>query len=291
MKKRTQKQISLLVALVAMVLLAVAQWVYAGHTLGDDRLIVWFFDVGQGDAIYIESPTGYQMLIDGGPGDAVLSKLSSVVPFWDQSIDAVLLTHPHADHLDGLVEVVDQYTVDAVYLTHVDYYTPALPEFERRVSDDEQIVEVTRPMMIDLGGGARMDIIFPIHSLVNQRIDDVNDSSIVALLTYGGTTVLLTGDATALEEPQIAESIDGEVDVLKVGHHGSRYSSSSAFLKDIDPEVAIISCGRDNSYGHPHQETLERLRAIGATILRTDTMGDIRLTSDGNEPELVSLPL
>ena len=289
--KLNQKTKTALGSLMIAIILVIAQYFYSGHTPGKQQLIVWFFDIGQGDAIYIESPSGFQMLIDGGPSDAVLDKLGSVMPFWDRHLDAVVLTHPHADHLDGLVEVVDRYRVDSVYLTHVDYFTPTGPEFDRRISDDETVIEVTEPMTIDLGEGVVLQIIYPTMSFVGERIEDLNESSIVALLTYGETSVLLTGDETAKMEPELMAAIDGEVDVLKVGHHGSAYSSTMEFLQDIDPEVAVISCAADNDYGHPASATLDRLMFIGAQVFRTDLDSDIRLTSDGGEPVVVSKPL
>ncbi len=289
--RRSQKTRTLIASLTITVVLIVLQYVYAGHTVGQKRLIVWFFDVGQGDAIFIESPSGFQMLIDGGPSDAVLDKLGSVLPFWDRRLDAVVLTHPHADHLNGLVEVIDRYSVGNVYLTNVDYFTPAGPEFQRRISDGEHVAEVDGPMTIDLGGGVTFEIIYPTSSFAGDRVTDVNGSSIVGILKYGETSVLLTGDETAKQEPELASAIDVEIDVLKVGHHGSAYSSTMAFLEDLDPRFAIISVGANNDYGHPAPSTLERLQAIGATIFRTDLDGDIRLTSDGGEPSVDSKPL
>ena len=271
--------------------LVFSQWSYAGHAFGRGRLIVWFFDVGQGDAIFIETPSGHQMLIDGGPGDVVISKLGSVMPFWDRAIDDVLLTHPHADHLDGLVDVVDRYRVSRVYISGVDFYTPLGPEFYARVSDGETVIDVTRPQEIDLGGGVILRLLYTTSSLVGRQIDDANASSLVGLLTYGETSVLLTGDITAEREAEIAVQLDAPVDVLKVAHHGSAYSSTMDFLNIAKPQVAVISVGADNDYGHPAASTLDRLRAIGAAVLRTDIDGDIRLISDGLEPTLAKLPL
>ena len=169
------------------------------------------------------------MLIDGGPGDVVISKLGSVMPFWDRAIDDVLLTHPHADHLDGLVDVVDRYRVSRVYISGVDFYTPLGPEFYARVSDGETVIDVTRPQEIDLGGGVILRLLYTTSSLVGRQIDDANASSLVGLLTYGETSVLLTGDITAEREAEIAVQLDAPVDVLKVAHHGSAYSSTMDF--------------------------------------------------------------
>lgn len=277
-----------LTVLALTVLLTAAQWVYAGHALFEERLIVWFFDVGQGDAIFIETPSGHQLLVDGGPGTVVLEKLAEVMPFWDRSIDAIILTHPHADHVDGLVEVVDRYRVDTVYTTGVAYATSAEIAFEQRVSDDENVVIVGAPRTIDLGDGVTLELIYPQSSLENERMKDVNDASIVGILRYGKTSILLTGDIGNEAELGLIPFLDESIDVLKVGHHGSRYSTSTALLEAIQPSVAVISSGAGNDYGHPHPETLERLEAFDVTTLRTDQDGDVRLLSDGGEPWLTT---
>ncbi len=280
MKKRFQHRLAFLFSLLIMIIFLFAQWLRAGHSFFEDRLIVWFFDVGQGDSAFIESPRGYQILIDGGPDNSVLDNLSEVMPFWDRTIDAIILTHPHADHLSGLVDVLQNYNVKTVYLTDVDYYTPDSAAFEDAVQWAEQKVEVTHSFTIDLGQGVSFTIIYPKTSIVGQAFKDLNDSSIVGLLTYGETSVLLTGDAPAEIEPIIAEAVVGPVDVLKVGHHGSAYSSSESFLQDIDSRYAVISVGEGNSYGHPSLLTIKRLAEIGSKIFRTDLNGSVRCWSD-----------
>lgn len=286
-----QKKIGTVAALALTAAFLLAGWLRAGHAFSEPRLIVWFFDVGQGDAIFIESPTGHQVLIDGGPNNAVLEKLSAVMPFWDRTIDDVILTHPHADHIDGLVDVVDRYTVSRMYQTEISFYTPLRPEFEKRLSYDEQRIDVVGPIEIDLGGGAVLQIIYPNTSFVGGKVDDPNETSVVALLTYGDTSVLLTGDATEDNEPDLMQALDQTIDVLKVGHHGSAYSSTMPFLQAVRPRYAVISCGVNNDYGHPAPSTIERLRAIGSTIFRTDLQGDIRLVSNGGEPTISAVPL
>lgn len=280
---------AVLFSLVLFFLLAsitVFSWQRAGHAIGQERLIVWFFDVGQGDAIFIESPSGQQLLVDGGPGQVVLEKLSGVLPFWDRSIDAILLTHPHADHVEGLVEVLDRYSVSTVYTTGVAYPTNAEAEFLRRSSDEEQMIIVNQPMTIQLGDGVTLELIAPPSSLLHKTVDDVNEASIVGILRFGETSILLTGDIGNEAELTMIPLIDESIDVLKVGHHGSRYSTSTAFLEATKPKVAVISCGEGNEYGHPHAETLERLVHFGVSVLRTDQNGDIRLLSEGHDPWL-----
>lgn len=276
----------MLIALTAV--LASTQWLYAGHAVGHGRLIVWFFDVGQGDAIFIETPTGVQWLIDGGPDDTVLGKLGSVMPFWDRHLDAVLLTHPHADHVTGLMHVLDRYEVDRVFTTGVEYDNHVYGEFLRQISA-ERGQYITEPITLTLEEGVTFTILTPLRSLRGARVEDVNDASIVGLLEYGDTSVLLTGDIGNQAELDLIPYLK-PTDVLKVGHQGSRFSSANAFLSALRPRIGVISVG-ENDYGHPHPDTLDRLQAFGATILRTDLHGDIRLISEGGEPSLARLPL
>jgi competence protein ComEC len=257
----------------------------------DARLVVWVFDIGQGDSIFIESPTGKQFLIDGGPDRAVLRKLSDVLPFWDRTLDAVLLTHPHADHVAGLVETLAQYDVAQAYTTGATSNTAVQHAFEADLSDGApQTVTADHRMSVDLGGGATLDILYP-SAPVDHTPDDPNLTSIVALLTYGDTTMLLMGDMPVAHEMEIADAIDGPVDILKVGHHGSGGSTSEDFLADVAPRYGVISVGAVNDYGHPHPNTLERLARHRVQLFRTDLDGDIRITSDGGEPVVEAMPL
>lgn len=286
-----EKKIGTLATLLITVVLVLAGWLRAGHVFGDPRLIVWFFDVGQGDAIFIETPSGKQILVDGGPGDVVLDKLSAVMPFWDRSIDDIILTHPHADHLDGLVSVMDRFQIEHLYWTGVDYFSTLSPAFHQALLQLSDVQEVVKPATLDFGDGARLQFLYPTSSLAGDKMDDLNASSIVSLLTYGETSVLLTGDITADHESEIASALTTPIDVLKVAHHGSAYSSTNIFLQSADPRYAVISCGLSNDYGHPAPSTIQRLRSLGAEIFRTDLQSDIRLVSDGEEPMLAVVPL
>ena len=250
----------------------------------DNKLRVWFFDVGQGDAIFIQTPENKQILIDGGPGEVVLSKLGAVMPFWDRSIDMIILTHPHSDHISGLIEVLDRYQVDQVIMTGVNYRSSYLDAFEERV---EQVTIVDEPM--DLGYGLRA--VFPDQSFQNKNIDEVNETSIVVELVYSDTSILFTGDMYLEQEAEVLRNVSGQIDVLKVPHRGSISSSSTKFLEDLDIEFAVIVVGEDNSYGHPHPVVLQRLDDQDAGVYRTDLDGDVLLVSDGEEPEVVSRPL
>ena len=234
------------------------------------------FDVGQGDALFIESPTGTQILIDGGPPKKILSQLSSVMSPFDRSIDAIFVTNPDQDHIAGFLDILKVYEVDKMFepgtLTDSKVYQNLKDEIRKNGVQD---ILVKKGMKIDMGGGVIIDILFPDRDVSSWS---TNDGSIVARLTYGDTKIMLTGDASVKTEKIILEENSQEQlksNILKVGHHGSRTSTSLEFLKVINPSYAFISDGKDNKYGHPHKEILDELNQFGAKVLRTDLLGTI----------------
>lgn len=241
-------------------------------------LKVAFLDVGQGDTIYIEAPNGRQMIIDGGPPGALLPALSKVMPFYDHFIDVIVVTNPDQDHFAGFIDLLDSYEVGAV----IESGTFNKSKIYKRLEDliaEKKIPKILarQGMKVDLGEGVHFDIIFPDRDVSNW---DRNDGSVVGRLVYGETSIILTGDATKKTESYLLkEGIKS--DILKVGHHGSRTSSGGVFVEAVDPDYAVISSGADNTYGHPHQETLETLNKFGVKILRTDQLGTILFESDG----------
>jgi len=242
-------------------------------------------DVGQGDALFIESPTGTQILIDGGPPKKILSQLARVMSPFDRSIDAILITNPDADHISGFLDVLKIYKVDKMFesgaLTDSKTYQNLKDEIKK---DNIPDILAKRGMRLDLGGGAVIDILFPDRDVSSWA---TNDGSTVARLSYGNTSVMLTGDATVKTENIILKENSKtqlHSTILKVGHHGSRTSSSPEFVKAVSPIYALISDGKDNKYGHPHQETLDTLILFGAKIFRTDLLGTIVMKSDGVNP-------
>jgi competence protein ComEC len=249
----------------------------------ESSLRVWVFDVGQGDAILIEAPTGEQMLVDAGPSDTVLAKLGAVLSPLDRSLDAILVTHPHEDHLAGFVEVLRRYDVETVYETGDEHGAGAQSVFW-----DEVALEGASHTFVQDGvsitlGDVTLDVMAPDASLAGKHLQDPNLASVVLLLTYGETSLLFMGDAPTELEEEILPDLSESVDVLKVAHHGSAYSTSQTFLEVAEPRIAIISVGK-NSYGHPHPVLLSRLKASGADVYRTDVDGDILITSFGREP-------
>ncbi len=245
------------------------------------ELTVAFLDVGQGDAIFIQSPTGAQVLVDGGKGSAVLSALASVMPFYDRSIDMLIATHPDADHIGGLIEVAQRFSVGEALLYSVASDTPASEAFASALA--EQGVPTSRALRGErflIGGGAYIDILFPDREAPGL---ETNTGSVVARLVYGDTSFLLTGDSPkAIEEYLVAFDAGAlKSDVLKLGHHGSKTSSSPLFLGFASPEYAVVSAGKDNSYGHPSPEVLDELTQFDIASLSTMESGTVVFTSDG----------
>jgi len=248
-------------------------------------LQVSFLDIGQGDAALIESPTGNTFLIDGGPDKSILNALGRVLPFYDKTIDVVLATHPDADHIGGIPEVMKNYSVKKFVYNGATSSTGIFRELEKEITDKKIKTEIVRTdEVFDLGGGALLKILYPD---TDPKGTDTNEYSIVAKLYYGDSTFIFTGDAPTDVLNYLTQTDGKELksDVLKVAHHGSRNSLSPTFLSAVAPEYSVISAGKDNSFGHPHQEILDFLNSIQSKILITYNLGDIVFTSDGQTLE------
>lgn len=246
-------------------------------------LRVSVLDIGQGDAIFIESPTGQEVLVDGGPNRAVLSALSKVMPFYDRSIDLLVISNPDKDHIAGFVDVIKDFKVGAMLIpgtiTSTEIYKTLLSVAEK---SGVKIILGRRGEQIDIGGGSYIDVLFPDRDVSGL---DTNTGSLIAKLVYGKTAMLLTGDAPTGVEDYLVR-IDGvnlQSNILKVAHHGSKTSVSQAFYGMVNPQMAAISVGAGNSYGHPNKETLDMLSQFGIKTLRTDQLGTIRFISDGEK--------
>jgi competence protein ComEC len=244
--------------------------------LPDGRLHVYFLDVGQGDAIFIRAPDGRQVLVDGGPSPAaLLDELGHLLPFWDRSLDLVVLTHPDADHMTGLLPLFERYRIATVVDTGQDGAAPVWPA--ALAAHRGQHITARRGMQFALDD-LRMTVLHPAEPLPPDTSD--NAASLVLRLDYGETSLLLMGDAEeATEKALLAAGQPLRADVLKVAHHGSGGATSAAFLTAVQPGLAVIQVGADNRFGHPHRDTLARLAP--AEVLRTDTDGRIEVTSDG----------
>jgi competence protein ComEC len=244
-------------------------------------LKVYFLDIGQGDAILIETPRRAQILIDGGANRKVMSELGKLLPFGDRRIDVVMETHPDRDHIGGLPEVIARYDVGMFLEPGVESDNSIDDELEKRVGEKNiPSILARRGMVLDFGDGAKLTILFPNTDISRW---ETNDASIVARLDYGESSFLFTGDSP-LRVENILMSLDRNIldtDVLKVGHHGSRTSTSLAYANAVSPEFAVINSGKDNSYGHPHQEVLNILTNVGSKIFNTADSGTITFETDG----------
>lgn len=249
----------------------------------EPRLTVSFLDVGQGDAILIEGPTGIEMLVDGGKDRSVLRQLPRVMGPLDRSIDIVVATHPDADHIGGLPGVLSRYVVTRFFEPGRVGDTSLYESLEVAVDRERGITDgiLRNGMRIHLGGGAYADILHPEDNVTQLR--ETNDASIVMRVVYGETEFMLTGDASAWVEDRIVARYGSSIasDVLKAGHHGSKTSTGPAFLAMVDPGFVVVSAGKDNSYGHPHEEVVGRVRESGATLVSTSESGTITFVSDG----------
>lgn len=263
----------------ALVFVLTTAW---GSSQPDGQLHVAFLNVGQGDAIFIQTPTGRQILVDGGFYPSILNdQLGRQMPFWDRELDMVVATHPDADHVSGLVGVFERYRVRQLITEGTGLgESPIYDEVLLAAAGDETAVYPAHAgETITIEDGVRLEIVHPGDK---RDAESRNENSVSIRLVYGQFSVLLTGDAEGkAEEAMLQSGLPLRSLVFKAGHHGSRTSSSSPFLAAVQPQIVIISAGIDNNFGHPHPETLERLAAIGTTVLRTDELGTIEFISDG----------
>ncbi|MBP6884057.1 MAG: MBL fold metallo-hydrolase [Candidatus Pacebacteria bacterium] len=271
-----------LIVFILILLIGTSYLFYLDLQSSKNLLTFAMFDIGQGDGLYIESPTGTKILVDAGPPRKILGQLPLVMSPINRRIDAIIITNPDQDHIGGFLDVLKNYKVGAVFEpgTFNDSKTYQNLEVEIKKQNIPDVL-VKRGMRLDLGGGAVIDILFPDQDVSTWS---ANDGSVVARLTYGATSVMLTGDATTETEKIILKDNPMSAltsDILKVGHHGSRTSTSENFVKSISPQYALISDGKDNKYGHPSRETLDVLEKMGLKIFRTDLLGTIILKSDG----------
>jgi len=274
--------------------LNILAWIAVYGLSKPQLLAVNFFDVGQGDAIFIVSSQGHQILIDGGPGPAILEKLAAEMPFYDRSLDLIILTHPERDHISGLIEVLKRYEIENILWTGVIRNSSEYEEWIKLIREEKAKIFIAKfgQKIICLGNhpeqkGEFMEILYPLESLEGRKFENnYNDTSIVIKLVFNKDTFLFTGDISSkIEEDLKLANLPLKADILKVAHHGSKYSSSDYFLESVLPEIAVIQVG-ENSYGHPTEEALRRLEKFGIKILRTDLDGDIKIVSDGKNYEI-----
>ncbi len=263
-------------------------WSFVASTQPTEILEVTFLDVEQGDAIFIQAPNGNQILIDTGPTDVVIRKLSEILPYYDRYIDFVITTHPDLDHIGGAPAIFDRYKIGAYIFYENEPVTDVIERLNESIANNGVVTGHVRAgdrIVLDAHRNIYLDVLWPSDTYESE---DKNDLSIVTKLVYKNADVLLTGDASAkIERLLISEYADDSAgtylqsDILKLGHHGSKTSSSEAFLKIVSPAFSIVSAGLNNRYNHPSAEVIERLERLGFTIMKTTDRGSVVFRTDG----------
>jgi len=248
-----------------------------------NQLKIYFLDVGQGDSEYIKMPDGSDILIDGGPDDKVLSELGKVMSFGDHKIDLVVLTHPHADHITGLVDVISRYDIGEVWESGAEYPSTIYNAFKSEIKNKN--IKDKFPVAgeeKDLNNSKILfKVLYPLSSEKNKTIDNLNNASLVTELDFNKFTTLFTGDLEKTVQPQIYNELRA-VTVLKVAHHGSTNGTDGNLLQILRPAIAVIEVGEKNNYGHPAPSIISLLKSYAVQIYRTDQNGTVEIVSDGN---------
>lgn len=274
------KTVLLISALFIVLLVSVREY----RVRPDGNVHVHVLDVGQGDSIFIVGPAGEQIIVDGGPNLSALSELGKRMSLFDRSIDVMVMTHPNLDHFYSFPDILRRYHVKTVLMTGIDFELGKYDEFLELLETEGASLIIADPARdIDMGNGMKLDVLWPPPIYFGKTMKgDINDSSIVFKLIYGEDSMLFTGDIEEKGENELlASGANIDADILKVAHHGSRSSTSTGFLLEVSPELAVISVAAQNSYGHPHPHVMERLRQFGVRTLTTAEIGTIRITLDG----------
>lgn len=247
----------------------------------ENSLKLYFLDVGQGDATLIQTPNGKDILIDGGPNNIIVQKLGEYMSFTNRDIELMILTHPHSDHVTGLVEILERYEIDKILMTGVLHTAPdylAFLELIKKNNIEVEIIDSPREINID---DVIFQMIYPNESFLNQRVEELNNTSLAFKMVYASTSVMFTGDLEIEEELLIQSMVQLKSDIYQAGHHGSINANDRGFVEAVAPKYVIISAGADNKFGHPHYRTLNNFERIKAEIFRTDREGDVVFLSDG----------
>ncbi len=249
----------------------------------ENLLKVTFFDVGQGDAVHIMTPDGYEMLVDGGPSAKILKLLSSPRSFFDRDIDIVVATHADSDHVSGLTNVLSRYNVKTVLYSTAGYDKTVARSYRQQAEKQgTKMIIAHTGQLIKLGSSTTVEILSPKFQDTSKW--DTNPASVVLKVIYGKVSFLLTGDAPVGIERYLVKNHKKRIEstILKLGHHGSNTSSSEFFLKAVNPSLAIISAGKNNHYNHPHPEVVKRVDDLGIKTLSTIDTGTVIIYTDGN---------
>ncbi len=288
MKKNNLKKYVILILLLSSFFYTFFYYVQKNFfQVSNHNLQFHFIDVGQGDSSLIITPKGKTILIDAGDEAHAKKVLSYVREQGIEKLDLVIATHPDADHIGGMDKVIKNFDIDVFAMPDVSAKTNQYKQIQRELKAKK--MKATRLYQgdeVQIDDDIDFEILSPVKG---KKYDDTNEYSIVAKIVYKDTSFILMGDATMENEVDIINNVpDIDIDVLKLGHHGSSTSSSDYFITKTSPKIAIISCGKNNKYGHPHQEVMRVLKKHGVTPYRTDEMGDIVITSDGKEIKYIN---
>jgi competence protein ComEC len=272
--------------LIATFIVALIAWVPAtpileSKTSCEQCLSVSFLDVGQGDAILIETPDGYEMLVDGGPDASVVRELTDLRELFDTEIDVVVATHPDLDHVGGLVEVLERYDVGTILMIDNEGSSDAAKAFASAVpKEGAEVILADAGQVVQLGASTTVQIFAPRG---DESLLESNTASIVLRVVYGNTSFMLTGDAPMEIEDYLVKTYGSQLDsdVLKLGHHGSKTSTSEGWLDTVTPTFAVVSAGVGNRYGHPNQDVMQRVFKRNIQTAHTGTDGTVTFYSDG----------
>lgn len=287
----TKKQIKSFVSLAVAVVVAVSGYFGGSKIISNDEnagfsserelMIVNYFDVGQGDCEFVELPGGKCMLIDSGENEYADKVIGEIEDLGYNTIDFLVVTHPHSDHMGAMDEIIEYFDIGDIYMPEVSADTRTYEDLIETISDKGERINYTKAGRT-IYQTESVDI--KILSPCSNSYDDLNNYSAVIKVTYDDASFLFTGDAERPVENDMLEACYDELDsdVLKVGHHGSEYSSSADFIDAVTPELAVIECGRDNSYGHPHSSTVDRFAESEVKLYRTDELGNIKIATDGD---------
>ena len=267
------------ILIIIMTLILLLNNLYRGYSI--EGLVIQVLDVGQGDAIVIRTKDDKYILIDGGPGELVMEQLGKVMPFWQKTFDLVVATHGDADHISGLVEVMNRYDIKDFVHNGEQKDTNVYIELMRRAEvHNVSVEEVNAGKDIQVGCCLNLEILWP--SIKKQNMELVgNDRSVSFVMSYGNFDMYFAGDLSFEYEEEMLNMLPRDVEVIKISHHGSKTSTSRELVQLLTPEKAIVSVGKNNTYGHPSSEVLDTLRAAGASIHRTDKEGTITILTNG----------